>query len=136
MPKRLVCTQHNTVSLEEFKLPEKLEPNQMRVRNTHGAEKHGTMAAFVHGHGNKRGHWDDAKGMFLPGGVAWAYPIPLGNMQVGIVEETGSGVQNYKAGDRVLYFGGFAPAAVIGETGAWKLRADTRWKAATCLTSP
>jgi threonine dehydrogenase-like Zn-dependent dehydrogenase len=133
MPKRLVCTQHNTVSLEEFELPKKLESDQIRVRNTHGAEKHGTMAAFVHGHGNKRGSFDETRRIFMPGGVAWAYPIPLGNMQVGMVEETGRDIQNYKQGDRILYFGGFAPAAVIGVTDAWKLRADTKWKAATCL---
>ena len=36
-------------------------------------------------------------------------------------------------GDRILYFGGFAPSAIIGEGNGWKLRTDTSWKAATCL---
>jgi len=105
----------------------------MRVCNTHGAEKHGTKISFVHGHGNRRGARDAAKQMFVPGGVAWSYPIPLGNMQVGIVEETGSGIRNYKQGDRVLYFGAFAPTALITEEETWRLAPDTCWKAATCL---
>jgi len=133
MPKRLVCTEHKTIGWHEYDLPKQLGPEQLRVRNTHGAEKHGTMQSFIHGYGNKRGQWDAAKQMFVPGGVAWNYPIPLGNMQVGVVEEVGAGVKNYAAGDRVLYFGGFAPTAVIGEGSGWKLRAETSWKAATCL---
>jgi len=133
MPNRLVCTAHDTVAWESYELPAKLEVGQIRVRNTHGAEKHGTKISFVHGHGNKRGQWDTAKQMFVPGGVAWGYPIPLGNMQVGIVEETGSGVRNYKQGDRILYFGAFAPTALITEEETWKLAPDTCWKAAACL---
>jgi threonine dehydrogenase-like Zn-dependent dehydrogenase len=133
MPKRLICSEHDFISWEEYELPAKLEPGQVRVRNTHGAEKHGTKVAFLHGHGNRRGSWDGARQMFVPGGVAWSYPIPLGNMQVGLVEAIGGGVQRFKAGDRVVYFGAFAPSAVVGEAEAWKLRADTSWKAATCL---
>jgi NADPH:quinone reductase-like Zn-dependent oxidoreductase len=133
MPKRLVCTAHDTVTWETYELPAKLDAGQIRVRNTHGAEKHGTKISFVHGHGNKRGSWDSAKQMFTPGGVAWSYPIPLGNMQVGVVEEIGRGVQNYKPGDRILYFGAFAPTALITEEETWKLAPDTSWKAATCL---
>ena len=133
MPKRLVCTAQDVVAWESYELPAKLEAGQIRVRNTHGAEKHGTKISFVHGYGNKRGQWDTAKQMFVPGGVAWSYPIPLGNMQVGIVEETGSGIRSYKPGDRILYFGAFAPTEVITENETWKLAPDTCWKAATCL---
>ena len=133
MPKRLVCTEHDIIGWQEYELPKKLESGQIRVRNTHGAEKHGTKVAFIHGHGNKRGQWDAAKQMFVPGGVAWSYPIPLGNMQVGFVEEIGPGVKSYRIGDRILYFGAFAPSAVIGEAETWKLNSDTSWKAATCL---
>ncbi|MCE0498612.1 MAG: zinc-binding alcohol dehydrogenase [Methylacidiphilales bacterium] len=133
MPKRLVCTEHNVIDWQEYELPKKLEPDQIRVRNTHGAEKHGTMASFIHGHGNKRGRWDAAKQMFMPGGVTWNYPIPLGNMQVGFIEEVGSGIKTYSIKDRILYFGGFATSAVIREENSWKIRSDTDWKAATCL---
>lgn len=133
MPKRLVCAAHDAIGWEQYELPARLKVDEIRVRNTHGAEKHGTKVSFVHGHGNKRGTWDAAKQMFVPGGVAWNYPIPLGNMQVGIVEEVGSGIRNYKPGDRILYFGAFAPTAVITEDETWKLAPDTCWKTATCL---
>jgi threonine dehydrogenase-like Zn-dependent dehydrogenase len=133
MLKRLVCTDHNTVSWEEYELPKQLESGQLRVRNTHGAEKHGTKVAFVHGYGNKRGRWDAEKQIFLPGGVAWSYPIPLGNMQVGQVEEVGKDVKGYRPGDRILYFGAFSPVEVIGTAETWKLREDADWKTATCL---
>ena len=133
MPKKLVCSNYDTITWEEYEPPRTLTPGQIRVRNTHGAEKHGTMVSFIHGHGNKRGWYDAAKGMFVPGGVAWPFPVPLGNMQVGTVEETSSDNQGYRLGDRVLYFGPFAPTAVVAESETWKLESETRWKAAVCL---
>ena len=84
MTKRLVCIEHNQIGWQEYELPKNLEPNQIRVRNTHGAEKHGTMQAFIQGHGNKRGQWDAAKQMFMPGTVSANYPFQVGNMQVGL----------------------------------------------------
>ena len=133
MYKRLVCSGPDTIAWEEYELPKELLPGQLRVRNTHGAEKHGTMMSFVHGHGNRRGRWDSQKQLFVAGGMAWNYPIALGNMQVGIVEEAGTEAGSFTPGDRVAYFHGFAPATLIGGRDAWKLRADTCWKAATCL---
>ena len=133
MPQRLVCSAPDTVSWEAYELPKKLGPGQIRVRNTHGAEKHGTMVSFTHGHGNKRGQWDAAKQMFLPGGVVWNYPIPLGNIQVGIVEEVGGAVTKFQPGDRVAYGEGFGPTATPAEAAAWKLKPDTCWKSAVCL---
>ena len=133
MPKKLVCSDYDTISWEEYELLGKLNPGQIRVLNTHGAEKHGTMVSFIHGHGNKRGWYDDAKQMFVPGKVAWSFPIPLGNIQVGVVEETGNDTPDYRPGDRVFYFGPFAPGAVLDAAQAWKLEGDTSWKAAVCL---
>ncbi|MCE0523870.1 MAG: zinc-binding alcohol dehydrogenase [Methylacidiphilales bacterium] len=133
MPNRLVCSKPNTIAWEKYDLPAKLEPHQIRVRNTHGAEKHGTMNSFIHGHGNKRGRWDGEKQMFVPEGLVIQYPFSLGNMQVGVVEETGKDARRWRVGDRVLYYGAFAPAAVMGENNPWKLDANTSWKAATCL---
>lgn len=133
MPKRLVCTDHDVVGWQEYDLSAKLEPNQIRVRNTHGAEKQGTMTAFVRGHGNKRGQWDSDRQIFMPGGIVWNYPIPLGNMQVGFVEGVGRDIKKYSVNDRILHFSSFAPSAVIGEEGSWKIGNDTDWKAATCL---
>lgn len=133
MSKRLVCSALNTISWEEYELPKQLEPGQLSVRNTHGAEKHGTKVAYIHGHGNKRGRWDAEKKIYFPNGIDWNYPFALGNIQVGIVEEIGKAVKGYELGDRILYFGGFAPTAVIGTSEIWKLHRDTNWKTATCL---
>lgn len=131
---RLVCPRHNTIELAEYTLPETLAGDQVLIRNTNGAEKHGTMEAFVRKHGNKRGAWDTKRLMHTPGeGVGWAYPIPLGNMQVGFVEKTGSGVSRYKAGDRIVFFRGFEPFSLINESEGWPIGSETCWKAATCL---
>jgi len=132
--KRLICPRHNTIELAECALPQTLAGTQLLVRNTYGAEKHGTMEAFVHKYGNKRGAWDTARLMHTPGkGFAWAYPIPLGNMQVGIVEKVGVLVTRYKVGDRLVCFRGFETWSVIDEMEGWLIQKDTCWKAATCL---
>lgn len=132
--KRLICPRHNTIELAEYTLPDALAATQVLVRNTFGAEKHGTMEAFVRKHGNKRGAWDAKRLMHTPGeGVGWAYPIPLGNMQVGFVEKIGSSVSHYKVGDRLVCFRGFETYSVINETEGWLIQEDTCWKAATCL---
>ncbi len=132
--KRLACPEHGVIALLENRLPDDLGPGQLIVRNTHGAEKHGTMESFVHKHGNARGAWDAERGLHTTGaGLAWKYPIPLGNMQVGYVERTGLDCGAIKKGDRVLYFGGFAAAGVAHTASTWKISEDTCWKAATCL---
>jgi threonine dehydrogenase-like Zn-dependent dehydrogenase len=115
-------------------LPDDLADTQVLVRNTFGAEKHGTMEAFVRKYGNKRGAWDAKRLIHTPGeGVAWPYPILLGNMQVGFVEKTGSAVSRYKVGDRLVCFRGFETYSVINENEGWLIQKDTNWKAATCL---
>ncbi|MFA6173641.1 MAG: zinc-binding alcohol dehydrogenase [Kiritimatiellales bacterium] len=132
--KRLVCPRHNVIELAEYTLPDTLTGTQALVRNTFGAEKHGTMEAFVRKHGNTRGAWDWKRQMHTPGeGVCCAYPIGLGNMQVGFIEKVGPSVSRYKAGDRIVFFRCFEPWSVIDETEGWLIQADTSWKAATCL---
>jgi len=132
--KRLVSPLHNTIELAEYTLPDTLAGTQVLVRNTFGAEKHGTMEAFVRKHGNTRGAWDAKRLMHTPGeGVCCAYPIALGNIQIGFVEKVGPGVSRYKVGDRLVFFRGFEPCSVIDEAEGWLIQADTCWKAAACL---
>jgi threonine dehydrogenase-like Zn-dependent dehydrogenase len=109
------------------------QAGEVAIRNLYGAEKHGTMLSFWRGYGNQRGHWDDAKKLFLPGGVAWNYPIGLGNMAVGEITAVGAGAQKFRVGDRVLYYVNFRPSAVRRETDLWKLSEKTAWRAAVCL---
>lgn len=133
MSKRLVFLEDTTIELTDYRLPERLEPDELRTRNTHGAEKHGTMQAFLHEHGNKRGRWDAARRIFVPGGVVLDYPIALGNMQVGVVEAIGSAVRDFAVGDRVLFHRCFEPESVVVQSAVWKLDETTSWKSATCL---
>ncbi len=130
---RLICPRHGVVELADYTLPDQLAPDQVLVRNTHGAEKHGTMEAFVKKHGNSRGTWDAKRRMHTGEGIQWAYPIPLGNMQVGFVEKVGSAVSRYRVGDRLVFFRGFEPLSVISETEGWPIAPDTSWQAAVCL---
>jgi len=132
--KRLLCPSHGIIELQEYSIPEQLGENQILVRHTHGAEKHGTMESFVHKHGNYRGGWDTGNLIHTPGkGNAWDYPIPLGNMQIGIVEKIGSKVSRYKEGDRLVAFCGFCPIWVYDESEGWPIREETNWKSATLL---
>jgi threonine dehydrogenase-like Zn-dependent dehydrogenase len=131
--KQLVAPEFGEVALTEYELPDKLEVNQIRVRNTNGAEKHGTMISFYRGHGNSRGDWDKDRQIHTGEGIQWGFPIGLGNMQVGAVEAVGEEVQGYSEGDRVVHFGNFKPVTDTSPLVAWKIDADTSWKAAVCL---
>jgi threonine dehydrogenase-like Zn-dependent dehydrogenase len=122
---RLVCIAAGEIAWQDAPLPG-LQPGQVRIKNLFGTEKHGTMASFHKGVANSRGRWDAEKLMHHPGeGVLWGYPIPLGNMQLGVVaESTGS----LKEGDHVYYHGFFQPEAVIGEDEARPLAPGRTWK--------
>jgi threonine dehydrogenase-like Zn-dependent dehydrogenase len=132
--KKLICPQEGLVELKEYEVPMKPEGTQVVIKNTHGAEKHGTMQSFVSKYGNKRGAWDQKRQMHTPGkGVVWGYPIPLGNMQVGYVESAGPEVVKLKKGDKVVHFSGFEPVSVNDESRCWKINEETSWQAAVCL---
>jgi len=133
MQKELICPEHQQLSLVDYLEPKETGEGLLRVRNEFGAEKHGTMMSFYKGHGNKRGAWDAKKGMHLSEGVAWPYPIRLGNMNAGVVEQAGAGCVKFKKGDRVFYFGNFRPVSVVAEEACWSLPAEGQWKAAVCL---
>lgn len=133
MPNAFVCPRHETLAwLEYADTPP--EEAQVRVRCEFGAEKHGTMMSFFKGHGNQRGTWDGAAGVFRPGrGVVWDYPIPLGNMAVGRIEAVGPVVQRRRVGERVLCFGGFRPTVTTHESQCWPIPDAVPWQTAVCL---
>jgi len=84
-----------------------LGANEVRIRNRFGTEKHGTMTAIVQGYGDHRGQMNEELGLYFGTGVAWQYPISLGNMNYGNVIETGSDVQNIPVGSQVAVSGSF-----------------------------
>ncbi|HEU5078988.1 MAG TPA: zinc-binding alcohol dehydrogenase [Opitutaceae bacterium] len=133
MPQKFVCLRKETPGWLEYELAPPAA-DEVQIRHQFGAEKHGTMMAFYKGYGNDRGRWDREKKMHIPhDGVLWDYPVPLGNMNVGIVEKTGSAVLALKEGDRVLSYGGFQPTANKPASACWKLPKDVPWESAVCL---
>lgn len=111
--KRFVCTGRGQVGWQEVE-DRALQPNEVRVRNWYGTEKHGTMMAFFKGYANDRGRWDADALMHRPGeGELWSYPIPLGNMQYGEIVEVGAEVEHRHVGDVVFFSDGFRPVSVV-----------------------
>ena len=105
MATRLVCSAPGEIEWQE--IPDRTPgEGEVRVRPTHGVEKHGTMAAFVKGYANERGRWDTEARVHRPEGVLWSYPVPLGNMQFGTTDE----------GERVAWWGPFQDVAVVSLT--------------------
>lgn len=102
---RLVCPEPGKVAWRDVEVGDP-GPTQIRVRHTFGAEKHGTMQAFIKGYANQRGSWDVEHRIHRPDGVLWAYPVPLGNTQVGDVVAAGH-ESGYQIGDRVMHFAPF-----------------------------
>lgn len=121
MAKRLACFAPGVIGWQE--VPEReLVEDEVKIRPTHGVEKHGTMAAFVTGYANQRGAWDKAARIHRADGMLWSYPVPLGNMQFGSTPH----------GDRVAWWGPFqdectVPASVLIRMG------DVQWRDAAML---
>lgn len=130
--RKLVCSALGRIEWEEYAVPNP-GPGEVRIRSLFGAEKHGTMQAFVKGYANERGSWDRDLMLFRPGGVQWSYPIPLGNIIVGEIEAAGPGVSSPAPGDRVACFSGFRPYFNLNAAACFQLPETTPWQSATCL---
>jgi threonine dehydrogenase-like Zn-dependent dehydrogenase len=129
--KRLMCVREGAVEWQEVSLPA-LTAETVRVKNRFGTEKHGTMAAFFKGYANRRGSWDAAARIHRTEGVLWAYPIPVGNMQVGEIVEVGPGVSSVALGDTVFYSGCFQPSAVVS-CSSLRMLPGVDWKSGMLL---
>ena len=133
MPKKFVCLKKETPSWENYDLSAP-SSGEVQIRHQFGSEKHGTMMAFYKGYGNDRGRWDKERRIHVKNeGVLWDYPVPLGNMNVGVVEALGPGVTQFKTGDRVLAYGGFQPMANKPADACWLLPASVPWESAVCI---
>lgn len=105
MPRELVAVGPRKLALREYE-ERPLRPNEVRVKSILSAEKHGTHLLIYRGvtpFQSKR--YDQELGLFLPvgegEGPSVRYPVPLGNMTVGVVVEVGSEVKRFRVGDRV-----------------------------------
>ncbi len=105
MPRELVAIAPGQPIFKEYDEPT-LEPNQLRVRSRFSAEKHGTTLSIYKGVSPfSEKTFDPRLSIFVPKGTGkgWtiSFPMRLGNMTVGVVDEVGTQVQRFKVGDRV-----------------------------------
>lgn len=104
MPRELVAIAPRKLTLREYE-ERPLKPNEVRIKSLLSAEKHGTNLLIYRGvtpfHEKE---YDRELGIFIPTKerkLLARYPVPLGNMTVGVVVEVGSEVKKVKVGDRV-----------------------------------
>ncbi|MEM1582153.1 MAG: zinc-binding alcohol dehydrogenase [Candidatus Bathyarchaeia archaeon] len=105
MPKELVAIEPRKPALVDYEEPP-LKPNQIRIKSTFSAEKHGTTLSIYRGLSPFSDKvFDPEIGLFLPRetrkGWTVSFPIKLGNMTVGTVVEVGENVKRFNVGDRV-----------------------------------
>ncbi|HEY0866037.1 MAG TPA: zinc-binding alcohol dehydrogenase [Fimbriimonas sp.] len=127
MAKRLVCLGVGEIGWQNVE-DRPLQEGEVKVSNRYGVEKHGTMQAFVKGYANERGRWDAENCLHVAQGVLWGYPIPLGNMQYGEIEESRSDLQ---PGQTVVYSGAFQERAIVRAEECFVVPGRVPWK--TCM---
>ncbi|MBC7237904.1 MAG: alcohol dehydrogenase catalytic domain-containing protein, partial [Chloroflexi bacterium] len=133
MPKRLMCVDREKLAWQEYE-EEPLRGAQVRIRTEFAAAKHGTEMALYKGYAQARGIYDREWMLFRqPPEPRPAYPVAMGNMVVGRIEEVGPEVRELKVGDRVCAYGAFAQTRTIEEARCWKMPEGMSWKSAVCL---
>lgn len=116
-----------TVDGSEFRFrphtPAALGPNDVRVRVTFAAPKHGTEVHAITGSAFQAKRWDPELRLFLARAADETPPAPaergIGNMVVGTVIETGSAVTRFKPGERVFGYGPIREVHQAAETALW-----------------
>lgn len=107
MPRAIVTYDGLSYAIREQSLPP-LGPNDVRVRVTFAAPKHGTEKHAIEGSAFDRKRWDPDLRMFLPRTEppsAAETERGIGNMVVGTVQQVGPSVTRWKPGDRVFGYG-------------------------------
>ena len=103
MPLELIADAPGHAQLQEYSEPDLL-PDQVRVRSLFSSVKHGTeLRGFRADTPDATDRFDGELRLHRRGEAAPPkFPMPLGNMCVGQIEEVGSDVANFKIGDRVF----------------------------------
>jgi threonine dehydrogenase-like Zn-dependent dehydrogenase len=133
MPRELIAIAPRTPVLQEYEEPP-LSPRQIRIRTQFASPKHGTELVAYRDDPAAQRPYDQAWGavMSRPAG-AGGFPRPLGNMAVGVVEETGPDVSRLKPGDRVFGHFPIRETHTVDETNADLMPERLSDEAAVCL---
>ncbi|MDE0078967.1 MAG: zinc-binding alcohol dehydrogenase [Caldilineaceae bacterium] len=132
MPTELIAPAREEVAFRSYESPP-LSPDQIRVRSSFGAAKHGSEMAMFQGYAGHRGNYDGELHIFTQESQMVKYPNGLGNMCVGEVTEIGKEVQDISLGDTVFAHGSFRQEHVWRADHARKLPEGVPWQAAVCV---
>ncbi len=133
MPKELICTAPLKLEFRDYEEPV-LSGNQIRIRCTNSATKHGTEMQWFAGKANHRGGFDSEKGIHVGSPEDRSiYPNRVGNMFVGEVIELGPEVNELKVGEIVFSHGPFRETQTKAEDQCRKLPESMSWKSAVCI---
>ena len=123
MPREIVTVDGSSFRFRDYELPPP-GPQDVRVRVSFAAPKHGTEVHIITGSPADYKRWDPELRMWLPK-EAGAPPAEraergIGNTVVGIVTAIGSEVKRFKVGDRVFTYGSIRQEHQAPES-AWRL---------------
>src|SRR5215213_8210269 len=98
MPRELVAIAPREPVIREYEEPP-LGPRQIRIKTEFASPKHGTELVAYHNDAVANRPYDPAWGAVIPRPVEVGledFPLPLGNMAVGTVVETGPEVTRFR----------------------------------------
>nr|MDO8133716.1 zinc-binding alcohol dehydrogenase [Candidatus Njordarchaeum guaymaensis] len=138
MPRELVAMAPRTPILREYD-ERPLGEKDVRIKSVLSAEKHGTTLAVYRGLSSlNEKRFDPEMGVFLPkdagtGQALSSFPMNLGNMTVGTVTETGSGVTRFRRGDRAYGYLPIRETHAVKEDAVMKAPSELRDEELVCI---
>ena len=135
MPRELVAVAPREPVLREYDDPP-LGPAQIRIRTEFASPKPGTELVAYRNDPVASRPYDFTLGAVMPRPPEEAlrnFPVPLGNMAVGVVTEVGSDVSRFRVGDRVFGHFPIRETQTVDETRADRLPEGLSPEAAVCL---
>ncbi len=132
MSRKLACTAPNTLSWVSERDREPGD-GEVRIRSIFSAAKHGTDLSFYKGYASARGTFDSDLKVFRRGKKQEFFTGPVGNMVVGEVVLTGSGVDELCEGDRVTAHAPFSDIHILSALSCRKVPESVPWQSAVCL---
>src|SRR5215213_3346739 len=135
MPRELVAIAPREPVIREYEEPP-LGPRQIRIKTEFASPKHGTELVAYHNDAVANRPYDPAWGAVIPRPVEVGledFPLPLGNMAVGTVVETGPEVTRFRVGDRVFGHYRIRETQTVDEAAADLMPYGLSPEAAVCL---